>query len=337
MSSSQPIKAKKKKTLTVNASTCKYDIVKDSVAVLGFSLVTDPKKWCLYWIDTGVSLQRILEMEPYQKINHFPGMSEICRKNLLARNLSNLSRIRKRSEFDFFPKSWILPSEWSDLNLNYRRNEKTVFIVKPDKGCQGKGIFLAKSPKDIERIQKKNGSVNNDVVVQKYVLKPFLIDGFKFDLRVYVLVTSMEPLRIFVYNEGLARFATEPYSVPKSNNYASQRMHLTNYAINKSSENFDKSDQGSKRSMRSVLELLESKGIDTKLLWNKICRALVKTLLIVQPKITKTMGICFPKNNTKPFFGSQCFEILGFDILIDSKCKPWVLEVNHSPSVIFEN
>jgi tubulin polyglutamylase TTLL6/13 len=324
---------KKKKSLTVNATACKYDIVKDCAESLGFRLVTDPKKWCLYWIDTGVSLQRILEMEAYQKINHFPGMSEICRKNLLARNLS---RIQKRSEFEFFPKSWILPSEWSDLNLNYKRNERTVFIVKPDQGCQGKGIFLAKSPKHIMQIQKKNGSVNNDMVVQKYVLKPFLIDGFKFDLRVYVLVTSMEPLRIFVYKEGLARFATEQYSEPRSKNYALQRMHLTNYAINKSSEKFDKSDQGSKRSMSSVLHLLASQGIDTKLLWNKICRALVKTLLIVQPQITKTMGVCFPKNRSdyKTSFGSQCFEILGFDVLLDSKLKPWVLEVNHSPSVI---
>lgn len=329
------VKVKKKKELTLNASACKYDVVKDCAASLGFSLVNDFKNWNLFWIDTGVSLERILEMEAYQKINHFPGMSEICRKNLLARNLS---KIQKRSEFDFFPKSWILPSEWSDFNLNYKRNDRTVFIVKPDQGCQGKGIFLAKSPKHIMKIQKRNGSLNSDFVVQKYILKPYLIDGYKFDLRIYVLVTSMEPLRIFVYDEGLARFATEPYSVPKSKNFSSQCMHLTNYAINKTSENFDKTEQGSKRSMTSVFSLLESKGVDTKALWKKICNALVKTLLIVQPQITKIMGVCFPKNRSErtsktSSFGSQCFEILGFDVLLDSTLKPWVLEVNHSPSV----
>lgn len=51
--------------------------------------------------------------------------------------------------------------------------------------------------------------------------QPFIIDGFKFDLRVYVLVTSCDPLRVFVYNEGLARFATTSYSHPSTDNLVS--------------------------------------------------------------------------------------------------------------------
>lgn len=48
--------------------------------------------------------------------------------------------------------------------------------------------------------------------------QPFLIDGFKFDMRIYVLITSCDPLRIFMYEEGLARFATMPYVEPTCNN-----------------------------------------------------------------------------------------------------------------------
>lgn len=67
-------------------------------------------------------------------------------------------------------------------------------------------------------------------------------------MRIYVLITSCDPLRIFMYKEGLARFATMPYVEPTYNNLDEVCMHLTNYAINKHSENFVRDDtMGSKR------------------------------------------------------------------------------------------
>ena len=57
-----------------------------------------------------------------------------------------------------------------------------------------------------------------------------LIDGYKWDLRIYVAVTSINPLRIYVYEEGMARFASEKYDTKDLKNVYS---HLTNYSINK--------------------------------------------------------------------------------------------------------
>lgn len=51
-----------------------------------------------------------------------------------------------------------------------------------------------------------------------FVVQPFTIDGFKFDLRVYVAVTSCDPFRVFVYKEGLARFTTQHYEEPTQTN-----------------------------------------------------------------------------------------------------------------------
>ena len=62
-----------------------------------------------------------------------------------------------------------------------------------------------------------------------------LIDGRKFDLRLYVLVTSMEPLRVYLFEEGLVRFSTKRYSL---RNLRSRFTHLTNYSINKKSGSF---------------------------------------------------------------------------------------------------
>jgi len=69
-----------------------------------------------------------------------------------------------------------------------------------------------------------------------------LIDGLKFDLRVYVMLFGLDPLRIYLYKDGLARFATEPYCAVTNNNMEDMCMHLTNYAVNKTSGNFQQAN-----------------------------------------------------------------------------------------------
>lgn len=71
---------------------------------------------------------------------------------------------------------------------------------------------------------------------------PHLINNLKYDLRVYVLVTSYCPLKVYIYKDGLVRFATEKYSLdPKL--IGSQYVHLTNFSINKKNAKFVKNDE----------------------------------------------------------------------------------------------
>jgi tubulin polyglutamylase TTLL6/13 len=164
-------------------------------------------------------------------------------------------------------------------------------------------------------------------VVQKYIKNPFLIDGYKFDLRIYVLVTCIDPLTIFIYREGLARFATEKYSLEKGQ-FDNAYIHLTNYAINKQNERFNEEEDGSKRKLSDILPLLDKAGIPSDKVITDIDDAIVKTLISIQPNLSHNYKSFFPSD----LEGSLCFELLGFDILIDKKGKVWVLEVNMAPS-----
>ncbi|KAJ3113361.1 Tubulin polyglutamylase ttll6 [Phlyctochytrium bullatum] len=289
--------ASKGPLVKINTTCCKYDIVRTCTKKCGFRNVEDMENWTLFWIDTGVSVQRVLEMY------------------------------------------------WEDLKLALKSKKAQTYIAKPDHGCQGKGIFLFRSLKAINPYKDAN------MIVQSYLPKPYLIDSLKFDLRIYVLVTSVDPLRIFIHKAGLARFATHKYCDPSDTNMGDVCMHLTNYAINKHSNSFirgENDDRGSKRTLASVLKLIEERGGHQKAvnIWSRIEEVIVKTLLTITPQLGMILKACFPssavnkagmggegKKSFKPRgVESQCFEILGFDIFLDSKLKPWVLEVNHSPS-----
>ncbi|XP_046907447.1 tubulin polyglutamylase ttll6-like [Hypomesus transpacificus] len=276
--------------------------------------------WVIYWIDCSVSLDRIMDIKRYQKINHFPGMNEICRKDLLARNMNKMLRLFPK-EYHIFPKTWCLPADYVDFQGYCRMWKHKTFICKPDNSCQGKGIYITRQPRDIDP--------EEHIICQSYISKPFVIDGFKFDLRLYVLVTSCDPLRIFLYNEGLMRFATSKYKPPHSNNLEDICMHLTNYAINKHNNNFDRDvESGSKRKLSSFRSWLSQHTYDPMVVWSDMEEVIIKTLITAQPTLKQNYRIGF-SSQVGP---SSCFEILGFDILLDFKLKPWLLEVNHSPS-----
>ena len=77
------------------------------------------------------------------------------------------------------------------------------------------------------------------MVVSEYIDSPLLFNGYKFDLRIYVAITSINPLRIYIYEDGLTRFATSKYSSSISGDKKGQKfMHLTNFSVNKKNINF---------------------------------------------------------------------------------------------------
>lgn len=113
---------------------------------------------------------------------------------------------------------------------------KFTFICKPNSGKGGEGIFLADKFKDIPKNLWKDS--HSDLLVQRYIKTPILLDKKKFDLRVYVLIKSFDPVEAYLCDEGLARFCTEDYRQPNPQNMKNMFMHLTNFTLNKQSENY---------------------------------------------------------------------------------------------------
>ena len=288
-----PARAKRRKTKTrrkkldalgVCLVNCKYPLLRDVTSKLGYREVGEEEDWCLYWTDTSVAIERVMRLKPLQKINHFTGMLEICRKKALARNLRRVAA-KLPASFDFAPQTFVLPEELEAFADAVKGNRATAarkskdgkkktraksraatFILKPDAGCQGKGITLVQTEAQAQAALRDLGVIGPEtganasgfanvqktasVVAQKYVSDPFLIDGRKFDLRVYALVTCADPLRVFVYDDGLVRFCTNAYEPPDAKNLRNARMHLTNYAVNKDSENFVRAEDVDKDAAR---------------------------------------------------------------------------------------
>lgn len=122
-----------------------------------------------------------------------------------------------------------------------------------------------------------------------------LIDGLKFDLRIYVVVTSIYPLRIYVYEEGLARFATEKYKSPTQDDVQhSTFRHLTNYSLNKYNKkgfiNTADDQSGSKWTISGLRSFLRANGINDSVLFHKINEIIYKTLLSVEPVLTQAFN-----------------------------------------------
>lgn len=110
-------------------------------------------------------------------------------------------------------------------------------------------------------------------------------------MRLYVLLYGVNPLRIFLFKDGLVRLATESYLQPNEDNIDNLFMHLTNYAINKNNDNFvqnsaddsedDLDDDGThKRSFKSLIHTLKCMGKPTKKLKKEIEELLIKTMIM---------------------------------------------------------
>lgn len=248
----------------------------------------------------------------YQRFNHFPYSKRILgNKAELAYIIQRHPNIRDFPRF--FPRTFILPGDKDNLYRHMKLHPNQSFISKPAGGSCGHGIKLVKFSDFY--------SIPSDNVVSEYIQRPLCIDGFKFDFRIYVLVTSFAPLRAFVYKEGLARFATESYSNVTQNVYS----HLTNATLNKHTQKWCSEF---KWKLSEALNEIEHR-------FNRPCYEIMQLILdTVARTLAIVQHVMAPNERKSPL--SPFFELFGFDLLLDRNFKMWLLEINTFPSLGFD-
>ncbi|GMH62015.1 hypothetical protein TrST_g14158 [Triparma strigata] len=306
--------------------------IKNAFNRAGFRRKISGVQWNCQW-GKHLTTEGFESLNRFQKANHFPGSWCIGRKDRLMRCIGRAKRAAKNMPnvpsdgFDIIPGGWILPTEYDSFTRAASMERNPVYILKPSASACGRGIRL------IHKNNMNSVPKVNPCIVQEYLKDPYLINGKKFDLRIYVLVTSFDPLRCYVFQEGLARFSTKNYSMKNLN---SRYAHLTNYSINKKSKNFvaptadNNSDmEGSKWSLTALWRYLsQTVGLQrVKKCQREVRRLITKTLIAAEGEIA-------PLVHRHVKHSTSCYEVFGFDVFLDKVLRPWLIEVNISPSLM---
>jgi len=155
-------------------------------------------------------------------------------KNLMETEGKNKSEFHTIKNLNF-----VLPP-WVSINI-----DRGTWIMKPGASGRGTGIALSRSLEGIlkyvsESISEKSGNFGN-MVVQQYIEKPLLVEAKKFDIRQWFLVTSVLPLKIWMFDECYLRFCSYDYDL---DNLEDMFIHLTNNSVQKNSPTFQKCSVG---------------------------------------------------------------------------------------------
>jgi hypothetical protein len=303
---------------------------------------TNPKKkhtiFCV--MQTNDMLERLPLLGRGSWVTRYFGCPDLCDKGNFARIVVACQDYGQVDDFGFIPQTWVLPDHIDSLRAAMAKSKGT-FIVKPEDGAQGDGIFLARHARDLDNKM----TTNPRGIVQRYISRPLLLGGVKFDLRMYVCLiggSDAAPPQAHLCTEGLARFCTESYQAPAQSNMHKCMGHLTNYSLNKRSDKFehagetidevfDANSTASKRPLTAVLRQMEAQFPDfnTRLFYESVLALVQKSIAVISPTL-------YSYHRVHAEGEMPCMQMLGFDIILDEKFVPYLLEINNSPSLCID-
>jgi tubulin polyglutamylase TTLL5 len=213
----------------------------------------------------------------------------------------------------FVPKVFSMPEDYHAFQQAALDNPGKRWILKPKNAARGKGIQLVKDPADVP--------MESSWMVQEYLENPHTMHGRKYVLRLYVLVSSVSPFRVYLYRQGFAKLASAPYNEENADNPYS---YLTNPDVN--ALNLEAEVPVEFVDFERYRAWLREQGHDDEALFARIEDLVALTCLAALEPMRERSRVVGADTR-------GCYEMMGIDCLIDADLKPWVLECNLSPSL----
>ena len=276
----------------------------------------DSEDWDTLW-QTGMPAKAVFaNAKPSASINHIPGNNSLTIKSRLFDTLSKADARAPsadlREKMAFFPHSYSMPEEYHALQAKAFAEPDRQWIVKPKRLSRGRGI---------EVIGDAGAApLGKSWLVQDYLGRPDLIEGHKYVLRCYLLITSIDPLQVYLYKDGFVKLASEPYDDDIENLFA----HLTNPDVNALNEAVEQPVVF--YSFDEYRNMLSKRDIDPGPIFQSIRDMGIMSAIAAQ----NSMRTRTDQQNANPH---GCYELIGMDCMVDADMKPWLLECNLSPSL----
>ena len=227
------------------------------------------------------------------------------------------------------PETYVLPEDIAALKAAMAQGRDAWFI-KPARGSEGNGHTIVQLASEVDDVLKVKPKLAR--VAQRYIENPLLLHKRKFDLRIYICISSFDPLCIYVSDLGFAKLAAEQW---QKGCYTNRSIHWANMAVNKDHQNFAISTgtgtiAESPNSSRFTHEqfkqhLISEMGADPVVVWQRIDALCVNAVLAALPNIRAALR---DRGSS-----AGCFEMFGLDVVLDTDLKPWLLECNCGPSI----
>jgi len=264
------------------------------------------------------------------RIAKFPGTQRLEYKTAITEAFGEKS---------WYPKAYNLPRDKAKLMeaIRQKGNSKhNLWIGKPrnDYGGSGIQVWRGTDPELLKLVRECHR--HPEGIMQQYLADPLLVGGYKFHMRIHMVITNVNPLQAYVQENGQCLFATKAYCLRDDNLGANfdPPVHVTNLGLNskpQNKENFFRKKpligKGQQIRVKELVSHLKRTRPDFKndLMWQQILDIAADTARYIASGVQRRFNVLPDRH----------FEIFGMDLMLDNDFKVWMCEVNTDPGLSY--